>query len=314
MSLNDTNSTINNAGATIDPLESVLVGVAYIIVSVAYIVPYLACIFVMHTDSGMSSSPLFHIVRHMGYCDVAQLALNGLPAGLFSILRTDRPFLLNKILGAVLDAMWFVYVFLAQALAINRFVHMKTITLAVRTTEDDKEKKLLLQACLLCFSDVLAVAAYMILQHMPALIGHLLPIFINYTWIMCAGSNVIVYLFLNSKIKNRIWLMVFRGQFKPPPSTRKPTVTKAVRPNQSGKRDGRGKGMVGERAHNRGMGCPTEHYFFDSPTTRIWADAKMTSEDDERDTANSFYCMRREKIDPADNVLLSFIFDSYSSS
>uniref|UniRef100_A0A915K5Q5 Uncharacterized protein n=1 Tax=Romanomermis culicivorax TaxID=13658 RepID=A0A915K5Q5_ROMCU len=53
--------------------------------------------------------------------------------------------------------------------------------------------------------------------------------------------------------------------------------------------------MVGEWAHNRGMESPTEHYFFDSPTTWIWADGKMTSEDDERGTANSFYCMRREK-------------------
>uniref|UniRef100_A0A915I014 7TM GPCR serpentine receptor class x (Srx) domain-containing protein n=1 Tax=Romanomermis culicivorax TaxID=13658 RepID=A0A915I014_ROMCU len=73
---------------------------------------------------------------------------------------------------------------------------MKAITMAVNINDDDKDRKLLLQAFLLCFSDVVTVVAYMVLQHFPS-IGNFLPVLINYTWILCAGNNVVVYLALN---------------------------------------------------------------------------------------------------------------------
>uniref|UniRef100_A0A915IIT9 G-protein coupled receptors family 1 profile domain-containing protein n=1 Tax=Romanomermis culicivorax TaxID=13658 RepID=A0A915IIT9_ROMCU len=80
----------------------------------------------MHTDKTMSTSNLYRIIIHMGYSDVLQLVFNGVPAGVYSILRDDRPVYVNKVLGAVVDGAWFAYIFLSQLLAVNRFVHIFT--------------------------------------------------------------------------------------------------------------------------------------------------------------------------------------------
>uniref|UniRef100_A0A915HYR5 7TM GPCR serpentine receptor class x (Srx) domain-containing protein n=1 Tax=Romanomermis culicivorax TaxID=13658 RepID=A0A915HYR5_ROMCU len=169
----------------------------------------------MHTDKTMSTSNVYRIIIHMGYSDVLQLLFNGVPAGIYSILRDNRPVYFNKVLGAIVDGAWFAYVFLSQLLAANRFLYIfarhrvsnvfsdqktkllvafcwlivccmvqlqqlchdeafqwmmcqppglyiihaqreiKEITMAVNANSDAKDRKLLLQAFLLCFSDVL---------------------------------------------------------------------------------------------------------------------------------------------------------------
>uniref|UniRef100_A0A915HZP1 G-protein coupled receptors family 1 profile domain-containing protein n=1 Tax=Romanomermis culicivorax TaxID=13658 RepID=A0A915HZP1_ROMCU len=211
------NSTINSTSK--NEINVTLVGTSYIVISMVYIVAYVLCLFIMCTDKWMSTVPLYRIIIHMGYSDLLQLVFNGLPAGVYSILGDDRPFYLNKILGAIVDAAWFLYIFLSQVLAINRFVHVfaahrvsaifsekntniyitccwvKQIAVTLSRSRE-KDKKLLLQAFLLCFSDVVTVVAYMTLQHVPS-IGSIFPILINYTWILCAGNNVIVYVALN---------------------------------------------------------------------------------------------------------------------
>uniref|UniRef100_A0A915KVK9 7TM GPCR serpentine receptor class x (Srx) domain-containing protein n=1 Tax=Romanomermis culicivorax TaxID=13658 RepID=A0A915KVK9_ROMCU len=96
----------------------------------------------MHTDKTMSTSNVYRIIIHMGYSDVLQPLFNGVPAGIYSILRDNRPVYLNKVLGAIVDGAWFTYVFLSQLLAANRFLYIFARHRVSNVFSDRKTKSL----------------------------------------------------------------------------------------------------------------------------------------------------------------------------
>src|SRR3569832_987513 len=104
--------------------EHLLVASSYFMVIFIYTPPYVLCLYIMHVDKTIYALPHYRIAIHMGFAELCQLIVNGMTCGIFTILDSEEPFLLNRILGAIAGANWFGYTIFAIIMAMDRLIHV----------------------------------------------------------------------------------------------------------------------------------------------------------------------------------------------
>src|SRR3569832_668874 len=110
---------MNNSTVILDlHFEHLLVASSYFMVIFIYTPPYVLCLYIMHVDKTIYALPHYRIAFHMGFAELCQLIVNGMTCGIFTILDSEEPFLLNCFLGVFAGAFWFGFFFFAFFLAL----------------------------------------------------------------------------------------------------------------------------------------------------------------------------------------------------
>uniref|UniRef100_A0A915IT42 Uncharacterized protein n=1 Tax=Romanomermis culicivorax TaxID=13658 RepID=A0A915IT42_ROMCU len=78
------------------------------------------------------------------------------------------------------------------------------------TAQDKKERRVLLQAILVCLLTILTLIGFFLI---PSIVANRWANFVsNCLWLGCAGNNAIIYIIMNSTINQKFKKLVFQGK------------------------------------------------------------------------------------------------------
>uniref|UniRef100_A0A915IK00 Gustatory receptor n=1 Tax=Romanomermis culicivorax TaxID=13658 RepID=A0A915IK00_ROMCU len=124
---NSDNYTVNITKELCSPWECNLVATSYIILSIIYVAFYIPCAYFIVTDKKLIRQSYYRIVMHMGILDFLTLLLNGIYSSILIYARRDsttddQTFMINKILGGLMNSIAVTYILFAHLLSFNRFM------------------------------------------------------------------------------------------------------------------------------------------------------------------------------------------------
>uniref|UniRef100_A0A915K004 G-protein coupled receptors family 1 profile domain-containing protein n=1 Tax=Romanomermis culicivorax TaxID=13658 RepID=A0A915K004_ROMCU len=144
--LNMVNSTENET-LVLTVVESRIIGSVYLFVTLAFALPYFACLRVMFIDKTIYNSSLYQIMIHMSFADLFQLIFSGSISSIYSLIYTTDWPIFNKLFSGFAESNWFVYMYLSQVLAANRFLYVFFGVRSVQKVFDKRKTRIFIGIC-----------------------------------------------------------------------------------------------------------------------------------------------------------------------
>uniref|UniRef100_A0A915L011 7TM GPCR serpentine receptor class x (Srx) domain-containing protein n=1 Tax=Romanomermis culicivorax TaxID=13658 RepID=A0A915L011_ROMCU len=102
----------------------VLFGLSFLIPSILFALIHFILIVLIRKSTTLSTVPYYQCAIHVSITDAFQLLFNGLPTSFYLFYNSTSAFFVDKILGAILNSTFFVFIYFAALIAFNRLCYI----------------------------------------------------------------------------------------------------------------------------------------------------------------------------------------------